>query len=145
MIRERSERGKIEKKKRFGHKQIIGPRPLGGAPGARPLDPLVRLEQIVTLYLEKCLGVRFLFRVSKYMIACLKLFCPFSTTRLYPASNLIHWPWEFFSQTTMFCVYLFICTMTPHWTYACVIHCWIFQNQKSMYRSSGYYGLCSLI
>jgi len=28
---ERSERGKIEKNKRFGHKKIIGPRPLGGA------------------------------------------------------------------------------------------------------------------
>jgi len=45
MIRERSERGKIEKNKRFGHKKIIGPRPLGGgrAPGAPPpLDPLVQ-------------------------------------------------------------------------------------------------------
>jgi len=31
MNRERSERGKIEKKMRFGHKKIIGPRPLGGA------------------------------------------------------------------------------------------------------------------
>jgi len=37
MIRERSERGKIEKNKRFGHKKIIGPRPLGG--GARRVRP----------------------------------------------------------------------------------------------------------
>jgi len=29
--RERSERGKNEKIERFGHKKIIGPRPLGGA------------------------------------------------------------------------------------------------------------------
>ena len=44
MIRERSERGKIEKIKRFGHKKIIGPRPLGGARtgcAPPPLDPLV--------------------------------------------------------------------------------------------------------
>jgi len=33
MNRERSERGKNEKNWRFGHKKIIGPRPLGG--GAR--------------------------------------------------------------------------------------------------------------
>ena len=43
--RERSERRKIVKTKRFGHKKILGPRPLGGggrAPGAPPpLDPLV--------------------------------------------------------------------------------------------------------
>jgi len=40
MIRERE---KIEKNKRFGHKKIIGPRPLGGARAgcAPPLDPLV--------------------------------------------------------------------------------------------------------
>ena len=31
MNRERSERGKNEKKWRFGHTKIIGPRPLGGA------------------------------------------------------------------------------------------------------------------
>jgi len=38
MNREGSERGKNEKNWRFGHKKIIGPRPLGegGAPGAPP-------------------------------------------------------------------------------------------------------------
>jgi len=36
MIRERSERGKIEKILRFGHKKNIGPRPLGGARRVRP-------------------------------------------------------------------------------------------------------------
>ena len=42
MIRERSELGIIEKNKRFGHKKIIGPRPLEGArAGCAPLDPLV--------------------------------------------------------------------------------------------------------
>jgi len=37
MNRERSERVKNEKKWRFGHKKIIGPRPLGG--GARRVRP----------------------------------------------------------------------------------------------------------
>jgi len=43
MNRERSEQGKIEKNKRFGHKKIIGPQPLGGARAGcgPPLDPLV--------------------------------------------------------------------------------------------------------
>ena len=43
--RERSERRTIEKKLRFRHKKIIGPRPLGGG-GRRcaPLDPLVNYE-----------------------------------------------------------------------------------------------------
>jgi len=41
--RERSERRKNAKNWRFGHKKIIGPRPLGGARAgcAPPLDPLV--------------------------------------------------------------------------------------------------------
>ena len=52
--RKRSERKRVEEMKRFRHKKIIGPRPLGaGAQGAPPpLDPLV-------LYLSsKCVCLR---------------------------------------------------------------------------------------
>jgi len=39
----------IEKNKRFGHNKIIGPRPLGGVPGAPPpLDPLVKLVRLTS-------------------------------------------------------------------------------------------------
>ena len=59
MLRERSERRKIEEKKRFGHKTIISPRPLGGG-GARrvrppPLDPLV--PQILNVNLTVFLNI----------------------------------------------------------------------------------------
>jgi len=44
MICEQSERKKEKEIKRFGHKKIIGPRPLGGSP---PLDPLVSINTTI--------------------------------------------------------------------------------------------------
>ena len=57
MNRERSERRKIEKNLRFGHKKIIGPRPLGGrAPGAPPGSASVTVN-VTSSYMYKRINI----------------------------------------------------------------------------------------
>ena len=86
---ERSERKiKIEKNLRFGHKQVIGPRPLGGGAGCpTPPDPLVRVFAVCVLL--AFLSVR-CFCIIRFTYICVQIKVQVYESDLEQRSSKLH-------------------------------------------------------